>query len=200
MNGGNTMFGVGCGDEVHGSVTKARKPAFPNSAGAPQRHDVSTGRSGARLFPLVPALALLLGARPLPAAGSALAQGTTSAAPATLSIENGDRRLVLSRIAPAGPLNGYDVHYTSAKAAVAAGGAPPPAPVRRGRASGRRAANRGPGAGEMPGQACGPAGSRGETREFQHEKPLLVGRKAAGASACPARTSHSEANRCNFKA
>ena len=166
------MFGVSGGDEVHGSGTRARKLAFPKSLGAPPRHDVRTGRSGGRRFSLPPALALLPGARSLLAAGPALAQGTTPAALTSLSVENGARRLILGWTAPAGPLNGYDVHYTSAKAAMAAGGAHPPAPVRRGRASARREANRETGAagnpvGE-PGRTCGPARLPGRNSRDPH--------------------------------
>ena len=94
------MFCVSGGDEVHGSGTRARKLAFPKSLGAPQRHDVRTGRSGGRRFSLPPALALLPGARSLLAAGPALAQGTTPAALTSLSVENGDRRLILGWTAP----------------------------------------------------------------------------------------------------
>ena len=107
----------------------ARKPAsptlaepFPSSSRCSPRPDDRTGRARARLL-LLPFLALLLGALSLLAPATAPAQGTTPAAPTSLSVENGDRRLILSWTAPAGTLTGYDVHYTSAKAAMAADGA-----------------------------------------------------------------------------
>ena len=212
------MFGVGGGNEVHGSGTRTRKLAFPKSLGAPQRHDVRTGRSGGRRFSLPPALALLPGARSLLAAGPALAQGTTPAALTSLSVENGARRLILGWIAPAGPLNGYDVHYTSAKAAMAAGaqhllphwfaGAAP-------RGGARRIAKPAPPGirSESRGEPAGPPGCRGETHEIltiipNPTRKTTVGRLESGGNsrlserhvACPARTSHSEANRCNCKA
>ena len=92
----------------------ARNPASPTSAGS-RRPDARTGRARARrLSLLLPVLALLLGALSLFAAGTAEAQGTTPAAPTSLSAANGDERLLLSWTAPTGTLTGYDVHYTLA--------------------------------------------------------------------------------------
>ena len=166
------MFGVSGGDEVHGSGTRARKLAFPKSLGAPQRHDVRTGRSGGRRFSLPPALALLPGARSLHAAGPALAQGTTPAALTSLSVENGDRRLILGWIRPQGRRTATTCTTPPRRRQWRAGGAPPPAPVRRGRASGRREANRETGAagipGRIPGRTCGPARLPGRNSRDPH--------------------------------
>ena len=91
----------------------ARKTALSTSTG-PRRPDARTGRARARRLTLLPALALLLGALSLFAAAPALAQGTTPAAPTSLSAGTGDERLFLSWTAPTGTLTGYDVHYTLA--------------------------------------------------------------------------------------
>ena len=63
----------------------ARPPAPSTSAGAPRRADARTGRARARLFGLLPALALLLGALGLFAPAPAMAQ-TTSVWSATLTV------------------------------------------------------------------------------------------------------------------
>ena len=105
-------------------MTCARRPAgartpAPSTSAGPRRPDARTGR--ARLA-LLPALALLLGALSLFAAGTAEA---TPAAPTSPNVTVGDRSLVLSWTAPTGSLTGYEVYYTSAVASAVANGAAP---------------------------------------------------------------------------
>ena len=99
----------------------ARKPARSTSAGS-RRPDARTGRARARRLTLLPALALLLGALSLFAAGTAEA---VPAAPTSPSVTVGDTRLTLSWTAPTGTLTGYEVYYTSALASAVANGLDP---------------------------------------------------------------------------
>ena len=93
------------------SSTPTRSPA---SGQAPprghSRPDPSPGRRRARLFRLLPALALLLGALSLLPTSPAQAQ--VPGAPTAVTTTSGDTKLEMTWTAPSEPVITYDVHYT----------------------------------------------------------------------------------------
>ena len=91
-----------------------RNPAPPTSAGSPRKPDARTGRARARRVPLLPVLALLLGALSLFAAATAEAQAPTRPGqPRNVQATPGNNSVTLTWQAPSswGTWNadGYEV-------------------------------------------------------------------------------------------